>query len=401
MGSLQVPVLEDGVVRLRTAREDDVDAIVEMCRDPEFVRWTAVPRPYSRDDAKRFIRDIVVPGWERGDFRGWAIEAADGGGDMRYAGNLDVRGAPVADIGFGLHPWARRRGIMARAVRLATSWAFEHGNVAALHWRADVGNLASRRLAWACGFSFHGTVPGLLAERGEVVDAWIGSMLPGADMTPRTRWLEPVLVTGERVVLRPFRDADVPRIVAACSDERCRHWLAALPSPYTEQDGRAYLLGRDVQQSLGASVTWCVADPASDALLGNIGVMGLDGPDPTSGEIGYWSHPDARGRGVMSEAVGLVVGHAFTPAETGGLGLRRLSLGTADGNTASQYVARQAGFTEVGRNRAAEPLGDGSYADVVWFDLLATDIGPAADIGHRTSHGTGTSLSHGGGGSPR
>jgi len=376
-----IPVLDDGVVRLRAHSDDDIAATVEMCRDSEFVRWTSVPQPYTRDDARRFIREIVPMGWERGDFRGWAIEARDNAGRARYAGNVDVRGRPVADIGFGLHPWARGRGVMARAVRLAARWGFEHGDVAALHWRAAVGNLPSRRVAWAAGFTFHGIVPRLLAERGEVVDAWIGSLPPGQDMTPRTRWLEPVGLRGERVVLRRFRDADVPRVVAACSDERSRQWLAVLPAPYTDRDARTYLLAQEVQQSLDASVTWCIADPRTDMLMGNIGVMDLHGLDPTSGEIGYWVHPDARGQGVMSEALRLVVDHAFADVAGGGLGLRRLSLGTAVDNLASQYVARRAGFTEVGHHRAAERLGDGSYSDALWFDLLAGEIGPP------TSHG--------------
>lgn len=369
----QVPVLDDGLVRLRGHTDDDIDATVEMCRDPEFARWTTVPQPYTRDHAKTFIRDIVATGWERGDFRGWAIEARDETGHPRYAGNVDVRGRPVADIGFGLHPWARGRGVMTRAVRLAAAWAFEQGDVAAVHWRSDVGNLASRRVAWACGFTFHGTVPRLLAERGKVVDAWIGSLLPGQEMTPRTRWLQPAVLRGERVILRPFRDADAPRVVEACSDPRSRRWLPCLPSPYTEADARTYLLGQEVSQSVEASVTWCVADPETDELLANVAVMDLGGPDRLAGEVGYWAHPDARGRGVMSEAVQLVAGHAFTSTEEGGLGLCRLTLGTADGNTASQHVARQAGFVEVGRHRSAQPLEDGTRVDAVWFDLLATD----------------------------
>ena len=35
----------------------------------------------------------------------------------------------------------------------------------------------------------------------------------------------------------------------------------------------------------------------------------------TIGEIGYWMHPDARGRKVMSTAVQLVIGHAFRRVE--------------------------------------------------------------------------------------
>jgi len=368
-----VPVLDDGVIRLRRHTDDDIDPIVAMCRDPEFARWTTVPQPYNRDNAKRFIREVIPGGWERGDHRGWAIEARGEDREHRYAGNVDVRGVPVADIGFGLHPWARGRGVMSRAVRLAAAWAFEHGGVAAIHWRANVGNLPSWRLAWACGFTFHGTVPRLLAHRDQVVDAWIGSLLPGQEMTPRTRWLLPPVLRDDRAVLRPFREDDVGRIVEACCDPRTRQWLPGLPTPYTDQDARTWLLTQQIQHSLATSLTWCVADPDNDQLLADVALFDLGGDDPGCGEVGYWTHPDARGRGVMTQAVRLAVSHAFGSQESGGLGLVRLKLGTADGNAASQHVARQAGFTEVGRHRQEMPLRDGSRVDAVWFDALASD----------------------------
>ena len=44
--------------------------------------------------------------------------------------------------------------------------------------------------------------------------------------------------------------------------------------------------------------------------------------NPTGAEIGYWAHPEARGRGVTSAAVELVVAHAFAPIADGGLGRR-------------------------------------------------------------------------------
>jgi RimJ/RimL family protein N-acetyltransferase len=98
--------------------------------------------------------------------------------------------------------------------------------------------------------------------------------------------------------------------------------------------------------------------------------MGLRQSMGTSAEIGYWAHPDARGRGVMSEAVRLAVRHAFIPTQDGGLGRRRLQLIAAGGNAASQHVACVNGFVQVGRDRKAELLGDGTFADLVRFDLL-------------------------------
>jgi ribosomal-protein-alanine N-acetyltransferase len=368
------PELTDGVVRLRAHRDDDIDAMVEMCRDPEMARWTSVPQPYDREHAKRFARELVPHGWETGEWRGWAIEATDDTGRSRFAGNLDIRGGAVSDIGYALHPWARGRGVVTRAIRLGTRWAFDHGGVEIVHWRAHVGNVASRRTAWACGFTFHGRVPKLLYERGRAIDAWIASLQPNDSGEPRTRWLVPVELRGERVVLRPFRDDDVPRIVEACTDPRSRHWLADLPNPYAAADARQWLLWRVENQSLGEGVTWCVADPDSDEMLANVSVFGLKGAaEPLSGEIGYWAHPKARGRGVMTEAVGLAARHAFAAVSDGGLGVRRLQIAASVDNTASRHVATANGFTEVGRYRSAERLGDGTYTDLSWYDRLATD----------------------------
>ncbi len=369
----EVPCLTDGVVTLRAHTEDDVEPTYEMCSDPVFARWTSVPKPYTRDDAKRFIRDVIPAGWSDASFRGWAIDAMDVDGAPRFAGNVDVLGAPVSHVGFGLHPWARGRGVTTRAVRLAARWAFEAGDVEVLHWLSQVGNVASRRVAWACGFTLGGTMPRLLVGRDVVLDAWTGWLLPTDDGTPRTRWLEPTLLPGERVLLRPMVESDAARVQEACADERTGQWLKALGPGYTVDKAREYIASRVVQQSVGATVAWAVADPSTDELLANISVMGLGDEDASTGEIGYWAHPAARGRGVMTEACRLVVQHSFTSQSAGGLGLRRLQLAAGVENPASRHVAEQAGFVEYGRARAAEPLGDGSYADLIWFDQLAPD----------------------------
>jgi RimJ/RimL family protein N-acetyltransferase len=366
IGPLVAPELSDGTVHLRPHRHSDVDAMVEMCRDPEMARWTSVPQPYEREHAEAFVHDIVPRGWAQHDHRGWAIEAVDGEGTARFAGNIDVRGGPVADVGFALHPWARGRGVMRRALALATRWCFDEALVAVVHWRAHVGNIPSRRAAWKAGFTFDGVTPALLHERGRLVDAWVGHLLPADPAEPRTTWLRTPTVTGERVRLRPWSHDDVPRIVEACNDERTRFWLPHLPRPYTHDDATGYLATLGEQASLGRQLGLAVADPDSDALLGSLGVMDIsDG----SAEIGYWSHPDARGRGAMSEAVQLVVDLARRSDEDG-LGLRRLLLRAAVDNTASRRVATSAGFQQVGVDHSASRRGDGAWSDDVRYELL-------------------------------
>ncbi len=158
----------------------------------------------------------------------------------------------------------------------------------------------------------------------------------------------------------------------ACRDERTRHWLSTLPSPYTDEDAATYLSLCRAHASSGTGLFLAMADPADDRCIGSIAVMNLQGDDRTLGEIGYWTHPDARGRGVMTEAVHRIVRHALVPTDGGGLGLRRLVLRAAAGNVASQHVAQTNGFVRTGVQRQAERLGDGSFDDLVDYDLLAS-----------------------------
>jgi RimJ/RimL family protein N-acetyltransferase len=360
---LSVPVLSDGVVTLRAHTPADIDDMLEMCRDPEALRWTSIPLDSTRESVEDYAFTVVAGGWDNGNHFGWAIEV-----EGRFAGNVDVRGdGPIADIGFVLHPWARGRGLMVRAVRLATDWAFVEGGVEIVHWRANVGNVGSLRVAHAAGFTLHGVTPGIVQQRELVVDAWTASRRFGDPPVPRARWAESTVIDSERLRLRPFAEADIPRVVETCSDETTRQWLGGMPKPYVEATARSYLADCVWQAAKGAKATWAVADRETDVLLANVAVMDMLGINATGGEVGYWTHPDARGRGVMKEAVRAVVAHAFDPS---GLDRSRLVLYAAAGNPPSNAVAVAAGFQRFGTQTAAELLGDGTFDDLEGYELL-------------------------------
>ena len=204
----------------------------------------------------------------------------------------------------------------------------------------------------------------------------------GDPPVPRTRWAESTVIETERLRLRPFVDADVPRVVETCTDATTRHWLNGLPHPYVEATARGYLADCVWQAATGAKATWAVADRETDVLLGNVAVMDMLGVNSTGGEVGYWTHPDERGRGVMTEAVRAVVEHAFDPA---GLDRARLVLHAAAGNPASNAVAVAAGFRHFGTQTAAELLGDGSFDDLHGYELLRYPVYPFS-AGVRRSH---------------
>ncbi len=168
------PVLRDrDDLVLRAHRPEDAEGIYERCQDPETIRNTTIPTPYSREDAEQFV-GLTATWWASGAAASFAIEV-----DGRYAGSVDLRleGGAWAEVGFVLSPWARGRGVMTRAVRLLLVWGFDEVGLVGVRWEARVGNEASRRVAERCGFIVEGAVRGLLLYRGERLDGWIGSLL--------------------------------------------------------------------------------------------------------------------------------------------------------------------------------------------------------------------------------
>ena len=188
---------------------------------------------------------------------------------------------------------------------------------------------------------------------------------------PRNPWLEAPRIVGENVVLRAHLPKDAVRVQEACSDERTTYWLGQMPQPYTLEAAEEFLEGRKEKRATGTGVGWAVADPDTDDLLANVSLFDIK--PGREAEIGYWTHPSARGRGVMSEACGLVVRHAFIPEDDGGLGLKRLLVYAAEGNSASRRVIERNGFVTTGRERASSRLRDGSLVDTLSYDLLESE----------------------------
>lgn len=375
---MEAPRISDGQhpdpIVLRPIAAADVEAVADLGRDPAMQRWTTVPSPYTPADATAFVARCAA-GWADEGPLTLAIEALDDLGVARFAGNVSLRpdGAGAASIGFALAPWARGRGVMSRAVRLFLGWGFDALDLQVVHWQAHEGNWGSRRVAWACGFRVEGLVRGLLSARGVRYDGWMGSVVRGEALSPTHPWLNVPDLVSEHIVLRPWSEADVPRVTEACADVRTQAWLPQLPTPYTVSDAQWYVRSREEQHASARGLYWCVADADDDRCLGSIAVFGLAAPDPAP-EIGYWTHPGERGRGVMTQAVRLVVRHAVIPTQDGGLGLPRVTVRAASRNTASNAVAAAAGFSRAGVLRHGERLRDGTVDDFVLYDVLAAEV---------------------------
>jgi RimJ/RimL family protein N-acetyltransferase len=362
-----VPTLTAGDVTLRAHRLDDVDGIVEQCVDPLSIEHTTVPLGYDREMGTQWVTQTIPEVWQ--DDREWifAIESTHPDGGRRFSGSLSLRdeGDRRAEIAFGAHPAVRGRGVMSAAVGMLLDYGFDARGLETVVWYAHAGNLASRRIAWKAGFTFGGTLRRWLPQRGVYRDGWVATLHRDDRRTPRRPWFDTPTIEGERVRLRPMRESDAGRVAEACQDARTRQWIPALPDPYTDDEALAFIRST-WDLSVEGMPLWAVAELDSDELLGAVGIPRRG---PSGVELGYWAHPGARGKGVMTAAVGLVVRHCMLDARDGGMGVHRVFAGTAAGNAASRHVVAANGFVECGVEREAERMRDGSLADVVLLEL--------------------------------
>jgi RimJ/RimL family protein N-acetyltransferase len=176
--------------------------------------------------------------------------------------------------------------------------------------------------------------------------------------------------------LRPWRDADIPPLVALAQDPEISRWTR-VPSPYGDTDARAYLLQRyDVLQS-GTAAPFAIVSAADQAvLLGSISLMRMDW-EHARAEVGYWLGAEARGAGHATRAVRLICDWGFAQ-----LRLERIELLAATGNFASQRVAERAGFTREAVLRSYLRNRDGRQ-DMVAFGLLLSDLESSASTATR------------------
>ncbi len=370
------PTLTDGVATLRAPTDDDIEGSFEQCQDPVSQQWTMIPVPYTRDDARTYLRHIIPGGWETDREWGFVVEADDDSGVPRFAGTISLRnrGEGRAEIAYGSHPWVRGRGVMERALRLLLDWGFAERDLKTVLWLARRGNWPSRRLAWRLGFTFEGSLRDWMPQRGDLVDAWVGTLRRGEEMVPRGEWLQAPRIVGDSVVLRATVDADLPRLVEGANDPSVQRYSRRLSAqaPHDEAKARERELALLEESARGEALAWTVADAETDELVGWMALFHID--PGREAEIGYWTHLAGRGRGLTVQACRMAVRHAFIDTEDGGLGLHRLVAYAAMDNLASHRILERAGFVRFGVERRSTALPDGSYLDTAAYDQLAADF---------------------------
>ena len=173
---MEQPTITAGPLTLRPFQPADVPWVYEVSLDPQLERFVELPSPYRPEHAEFFVNEMAIAGWTAGRRAEFLVEDPRTGSRLGRVG-FGLARASVAQIGYWVGPSTRRRGVATGAVRAACRWAFADLGLHLVEWRAEVGNVASRRVAEKAGFRVEATLRQRLLHRGTWVDAWIGSLL--------------------------------------------------------------------------------------------------------------------------------------------------------------------------------------------------------------------------------
>lgn len=135
------------------------------------------------------------------------------------------------------------------------------------------------------------------------------------------------------------RESDIAAVLDACLDPQTQRWVP-LPDPYTRANAEFFVRSYCPHGlASGQYTVWAIRPGESEPLLGVVEVRRDEAAGSAS--LGCWLGPDARGRGLMHEALVAVARHALDP---GGLDFARLRWEYLPGNEQSRRLAEGIGF---------------------------------------------------------
>jgi RimJ/RimL family protein N-acetyltransferase len=184
-----------------------------------------------------------------------------------------------------------------------------------------------------------------------------------------------ISISTERLVLRPFEEADVPALAEMMNDELVTAWTS-FPHPYTEADARVLItVTAPAERTEGRGIVLAVTEFLTQRLVGIVHLHHTDWRVRSS-EISYVIAPWARGEGYASEAALATAQWLFHDQK-----FERLELRTAADNTASQQVAQKIGCISEGVLRGAwiartrtESGWTDVRTDLIVWSLLPEDL---------------------------
>jgi len=179
----------------------------------------------------------------------------------------------------------------------------------------------------------------------------------------KKRWIEPVTLTGSKVILEPLSLEHLNGIINAVKDgELWKLWFTSIPAPEKAEEYIKTAL--DMRENAGA-MPFIVCDRESNKIIGCTRYFNVDEVNQRL-EIGYTWYSESYQRTVANtECKYLLLSHAFEKLDAIAVEFR-----THWHNHKSRTAIARLGAKQDGVLRNHQRTADGSYRDTVVFSII-------------------------------
>ncbi|HEU4768873.1 MAG TPA: GNAT family protein [Pyrinomonadaceae bacterium] len=179
---------------------------------------------------------------------------------------------------------------------------------------------------------------------------------------PRSTTSAKTVIKGERVFLRLPAKRDAAEFLAV--NRRSASFNRGLASPPTRADQFDQFVKRNKRPD---SVCFLVCRTEDDAIMGSIALSQIFHGNFRNAYLGYQIGGEFAGQGYMTDAIQLMLRHAFVD-----LKLHRLEANIQPGNTASIALVKRAGFVREGYSQRYLKIG-GRWRDHERWAIVAEE----------------------------
>ncbi|MFC2089244.1 GNAT family N-acetyltransferase [Bacteroidota bacterium] len=171
------------------------------------------------------------------------------------------------------------------------------------------------------------------------------------------------IITGSQFMLRPWSEEDADNLVKHANNEKiARNLRDGFPHPYTMKDARSW-----IKMVMGNKKDLIYAIDINGEACGGIGLHGGKDVYRFNAEIGYWLSEQHWNKGILSEAVKLMLDLGFS-----GYQWIRIYAGIFENNPASMRVLEKCGFRkEAVFKKSVKKRG--VYLDEYVYSILKED----------------------------
>lgn len=171
----------------------------------------------------------------------------------------------------------------------------------------------------------------------------------------------PVIET-ERLLLRRITNDDVNEVFELRSNPETMKYIPR-PLVKNNEDALAHIAMIDEKIETNVGINWAITLKDNPKLLGIIGYYRMQ-PENYRAEIGYMLSPDFHGKGIIPEAVNVLLKYGFEY-----LKLHSIEAVIDPENYASEKVLQKCGFVKEAHLKESE-FWEGKFLDKVIYSLL-------------------------------